>query len=139
MPVAAGLSWFWFLGSVVPDIDHLCVMVKNKIFNCKKFIGSIKNERKYGIRYKTPQVHSLLGLIIFSLIACLISKQGAMIFAAAYFLHLLMDWPDIDEKYYLYPFKIKFLGFLPIWSRFEQIITVILIFTIAGSYMIKIN
>ena len=48
-----------------------------------------------------------------------------MLFAIAYFLHLMMDWIDIDEKYYLYPLKIKFKGFLPIWSKLEKILTLI--------------
>ncbi|HLA23680.1 MAG TPA: metal-dependent hydrolase [Candidatus Nanoarchaeia archaeon] len=122
-----GNYFFFILGSIFPDVDHLYIILKNKIFSYKKLIDSIKNEKKYKIRYKTPLVHSVLGMIIFSLGVYFINKEGMIIFAIAYLLHLLMDWPDIDDKYYLYPSKIKFRGFLPIWSRFEKIATIFLI------------
>jgi len=56
----------------------------------------------------------------------------------AYLIHLLIDWIDIDEKFYLYPFKIKFNGFLPIWSRFEKIVTIILILVLVILYLLQI-
>jgi len=124
---------FFIIGSVFPDIDHLYILIKNKV-PIKKVIDSIKFEEKYKLRYKTALFHSLLGLSIFSSIILLINWKGTLIFATAYFLHLLIDWLDIDEKYYLYPFKIKFKGILPIWSKAEQILTlailIILLITI---------
>ncbi|MEK6935462.1 MAG: metal-dependent hydrolase [Nanoarchaeota archaeon] len=122
-----GNCFFFILGSIFPDIDHIYVVIKYKLFNSRKFVNSIKFEKKYNIKYKTPLFHSLLGLILFSLIICLFNKNGAIVFSIAYLLHLLLDWMDIDEKYYFYPLKIKFRGFLPIWSRFEQILTILLI------------
>jgi hypothetical protein len=120
-----GNFWFFVIGSIFPDIDHIYIVIKNKLFSWKKYIDSLKNEKKYGLRYKTAFVHSLFGLTIFSLMVCLINIYGGIAFALAYFLHLIIDWIDIDEKYYLYPNKKKFSGFLPIWSSFEKIITVI--------------
>jgi hypothetical protein len=131
-----GSYFFFILGSIFPDIDHIHIIIKYKLFGLKKIINSIKFEKKYNIRYKTAFVHSLLGLIIFSLIVALFNKQGAILFAIAYLLHLLIDWIDIDEKYYLYPLKIKFKGFLPIWSNIEKIITIILIILLILTYII---
>ena len=122
-----GNPFFFILGSILPDIDHLYVIFKNKFFNFRKIIDSMKTERKFKIRYKTKFVHSLLGLIVFSIIVYFLDSKGSLYFGVAYFLHLLIDWMDIDEKYYLYPFNIKFKGFLPIWSKFEKIFTLILL------------
>lgn len=122
---------FFIIGSILPDFDHIYIMIKNKFFSIQKIKESIKFEKKFGIRYKTPLFHSLLGLILFTIIIYFFNNIGALYFAIAYFLHLLIDWIDIDEKHYLYPFKIKFNGILPIWSKFEQILTMILlIFTL---------
>jgi hypothetical protein len=132
-----GNSYLFILGSIFPDIDHIFVIIKNRLFTRKKIIDSIRFEEKFGIRYKTPLFHSLLGLIFFSSILFIFNKD-AILFSIAYFIHLLFDWIDIDEKYYLYPLKIKFKGFLPIWSKQEKILTIILIILILTylSYLI---
>ncbi len=121
-------SYFFFiLGAIFVDFDHILVILKNKLWNLNKIIESIKFEKKFGIRYKTPFFHSLFGLLLFSLIIFVFNQKGGIQFGIAYLTHLIIDWIDIDEKYFLYPLKIKFKGVLPIWSRFEQITTVILI------------
>ncbi len=130
-----GNPLFFILGSVFPDIDHLYVIIKNKFFSFRKIIDSMKFERKFKIRYKTKLVHSLLGLIVFSTIIYFFDNKGVLYFGIAYFLHLLIDWLDIDEKYYLHPFNIKFKGFLPIWSNIEKIITLILFITTIALYI----
>ena len=127
-----GNPFFFILGSILPDIDHLYVIFKNKFFNFRKIIDSMKTERKFKIRYKTKFVHSLLGLTVFSTIMYFLNmyflnSKAIISFFIGYLLHLLIDWGDIDEKYYLYPFNIKFKGFLPIWSKFEKIFTLILL------------
>ncbi len=127
---------FFILGSVLPDIDYLYVIIRNRLYNLKKLISSIKYERDYGLRYKIPLIHSILGLILFSLIVYLFNSKGAIYFGTAYFIHLLIDWIDIDEKYFLYPLKIKFKGFLPVWSRFEKILTITLIIILIILYII---
>lgn len=119
--------FFFILGSIFPDIDHAYIIIKNKIWSKKKIIESLEFEKKFRMKYKTPFFHSILGLIFFSTIIYLFNNSATIYFASAYFLHLLVDWIDIDEKYFLYPLKIKFKGFLPIWSRTEKIITIILI------------
>ena len=121
-----GSYFFFILGSLFPDIDHVYIAIKNKLWKSKRFWDSIIYEKKYHIRYKTPLFHSLLGLAVFTSIMFIFSMRGALFFSVAYFLHLLMDWADIDIKYYLYPSKIKFKGFLPIWSNFEKISTIII-------------
>jgi hypothetical protein len=126
---------FFILGSILPDFDHLYIMFKNKFFSINKIIESIKFEKKFGVKYKTPLFHSILGLILFSTIIYFFSNIGALYFAIAYFLHLLIDWLDIDEKYYIYPAKIKFKGVLPIWSKFEQILTIILLIILLFIYL----
>lgn len=95
----------------------------------------MKYEKKYKLEYKTPFMHSLLVLLVFTAIAYLFNF-GAIEFGIAYLLHLLIDWLDIDIKYYLYPSRIKFKGFLPIWSDFEKNITLILFFIVILVFLI---
>ncbi|MBU2474684.1 hypothetical protein KKA20_01865, partial [Patescibacteria group bacterium] len=47
-----GNFWFIFLGSVLPDIDHLYIIFKHKIFSWREIINSIRFENKYKISYK---------------------------------------------------------------------------------------
>ena len=129
-----GNYFFFILGSILPDFDHIYVIIKNRFWNFKKIINSIKFERKFNIRYKTPLFHSFLSLILFSIIIYFLNNEKVIYFTIAYFLHLIIDWIDIDEKYYLYPIKIKFKGFLPIWSKFEKILTIILLLLIIILY-----
>jgi len=126
----SGNYFFFILGSIFPDLDHIYIIIKNRLFSLTKIIHTIKYEKKYKIRYKTELFHSLFGLILFSLLIFVFNKNGAVYFSIAYLLHLLVDWLDIDAKYYLYPLKIKFKGFLPIWSKTEKIITLILLIVI---------
>lgn len=132
--ILLGLSFgnlgLFILGSIFPDIDHLYIIIKKRIFAINKIIHTIKYEKKYNIKYKTPQLHSLLGLSLLSLIIYAFFGQQVIYFSFAYFLHLLIDWLDIDEKYYLYPLKIKFKGFLPIFSLVEIVATLILLLII---------
>ncbi|MBI2130648.1 metal-dependent hydrolase [Candidatus Woesearchaeota archaeon] len=131
----SGNYLIFILGSVFPDFDHVYVMVKNRFFSMSRIINSMRFEEKFGVRYKTPLFHSIPGLILFSVITYFFSSIGALYFAMAYLLHLLIDWPDIDEKYYLYPLKIRFRGVLPIWSKPEQIFTIILLVLLLVLYL----
>ncbi len=130
-----GNYMFFILGSIIPDLDHVYIIVKNRLFNIKKIINTIKYEDKFKIRYKTPLFHSVLGLILFSLIFYLFTARF-FYFSLAYLFHLLIDWADVDEKYFLYPLKIKFRGFLPVWSDFEKILTIILLIVILVVHLI---
>lgn len=125
----------FILGSILPDIDHIYIIVKNKFWSINKIISSIKYEKKYHLEYKTPFMHSVLGLVVFTIFAFLFNF-GALEFGIAYLLHLLIDWFDIDIKYYLYPVKTKFKGILPIWSKFEKRITLALILIIICLFLI---
>jgi hypothetical protein len=118
-----GHFWYFFLGSVFTDIDHLYVLIKNRIFALDRIVDSMRFEKKYHLSYRTKLMHSLLGAILFSAPLLLIDGKGAGIFFASYLGHLLLDWLDYDIKYYLYPLKIKFKGFLPIFSQQEIIFT----------------
>jgi len=96
---------FFILGSIIPDLDHIYVIIKNKLYSLNKIINTIKYEDKFGIKYKTPLFHSALSLLTLSLIVYIFNSSGALYFGSAYLLHLLIDWPDIDEKYFLFPVK----------------------------------
>ncbi|MBU2052864.1 MAG: metal-dependent hydrolase [Nanoarchaeota archaeon] len=122
-----GNYFLFILGSIFPDIDHFYIIFKNKIYTLEKIIDSIKYEEKYNLNYKTSLFHSLIGLVIFSLIIYLVVGNKAIYFSVAYLLHLLIDWSDTDTKYFLYPLKIKFKGFLSIWSKPGRALTIILI------------
>jgi hypothetical protein len=128
-----GNFWYFFAGSIFPDVDHIYVLLRNKIFTTRKIIDSIRFEEKYSLRFKTKFFHSLLGAIVFSLPILLINKNGAIIFFISYLFHLFLDWFDYDEKYYLYPSNIKFRGVLPIFSKQEIFITLIFIFLLIFS------
>ena len=84
-------------------------------------------EDKYNIRYKTKYGHSIFGAAMVTLPVLLISIEGALYFFVAYLIHLVLDWPDRDEKQYFYPFKKKIRGFLPIFSKPEIIFTILLL------------
>lgn len=122
-----GYFWFLVLGSIVPDIDHLIILIKHKIFSWHKIVDSIRFEKKYNITYKTKYIHSVLGAIVISGSVMLIDFTGGLYFFVGYIIHLLIDWLDIDEKQFLYPFKKKFKGFLPVFSKTEMIFTLFLI------------
>ena len=128
MPVnQSEFSWFWFIGSVITDIDHLFVLYKYRIFSWAKLIDAEKFEDKYNIHFKTKYVHSIFGAVMMTLPVLFISREGAVYFFGAYLIHLALDWLDIDEKQYFYPLKIKTRGFLPIWSKPEIALTVALL------------
>lgn len=129
-------SWFWFIGSIIPDIDHLFVLFYNKIFSWNKFINTIRFEEKYNIHYKTKYLHSILGAFVMSAPILFISVRGAFYFFLAYIFHFILDWPDIDEKQFFYPVSKKFTGFLPIFSITEIILTVLLLIAIITWYRI---
>ena len=129
-----GYFWYWVAGSVVPDVDHLYVMARNKIFTSEKIIDSIRFEEKYNLKYKTRFIHSLLGAVVVSLPVFIFNYKGGLCFFAGYAIHLLLDWLDIDEKYYLFPFQKKFSGFLPIFSVTEIIFTIVLFLVMLESF-----
>jgi hypothetical protein len=123
-------------GSLLPDIDHVYIYFKNRLltkknFSFRRLVHVWRNDEKYGIVSKTPLFHSVMGLAIFSLFVTLLNRQEGVFFAIAYGLHLLMDWMDKDAKYFLFPLKLEFRGFLPVWSRAEQILTVIALIALA--------
>lgn len=136
IPVDNNFSWFWFLGSASPDADHIGIILKNKIFSIKKLTDTIANEEKYGIKYKTKYLHSILGGILISAIVGLINFSGGIYFFLAYMLHLALDFPDKDEKQYFYPLKLKIKGWLPIFSKAEIVFTAILIIFLITRYKI---
>lgn len=126
MPVNnSEFSWFWFIGSVIPDIDHLFVLYRHKIFSRKKIIDTMEFEDKYNLHYKTKYIHSIFGAIVMSLLILFISREGAFYFFIAYLIHLILDWPDLDEKQYFYPFNKKIRGFFPILSKPEIVFTIV--------------
>jgi len=129
-------SWYWLVGSIIPDIDHLFIILKYKLFSWKKLINAERFEDNYGIHFKTKYGHSVFGAILVTLPVLMISTKGALYFFIGYIVHLILDWPDQDEKQYLYPFKIKFRGFLPIFSIQERIFTIFLILFLFYLYVI---
>ena len=136
MPVSnPEFSWFWFIGSVIADIDHLFVLYSHRILSWDKLVDAIKFEDKHGINFKTKYMHSIFGAVVTSIPILFINKEGALYYFIAYLVHLVLDWPDIDEKQYFYPFKKKIRGFLPIFSKPEIIFTVLLI----GIYFYQIG
>lgn len=117
----------WFLGSIAPDIDHLFLLIKNKIFSWKKIIKYMRFSDSHNIRFKTKYLHSIFGATLMSLPFLAIGLQSAKTFFLAYLLHLVLDWPDHDEKQFLFPMRKKFKGFLPIFSKPEIAFTLTLI------------
>lgn len=118
---------YFFAGSVFPDVDHLYVIAKNKMYPPKKLLHSLRHEGKYGLKYKTPLLHSVFGAMLCSAPIALLSPLGAVHFLYGYLGHLVLDWVDHDEKQYLFPLKKKFRGFLPIFSKAEIAFTLALL------------
>ena len=116
---------FW--GSVFPDVDHIVVIAKNKMFPPQKLLKSLRFDGKVGgLKYKTKYMHSIFGAVVCSAPLVLVDKLGAFHFFVAYLGHLVLDWVDHDEKQYLFPLKKKFRGFLPIFSKLEIAFTLAL-------------
>lgn len=127
--------WEYYLaGSIIPDIDHLAVLGSRGIFSFKDMVDSMRFEKKYGLNFKTKYGYSLFGAITFSLPVFLFDLRSGWAFFIGYIIHLLLDWPDIDEKYYFCPLRKKFSGFLPIFSRIEIIFTIIMFFLMLVSF-----
>jgi hypothetical protein len=125
MPVEdAKFSWFWLAGSIIPDIDHLFVLLKNKIYFPRKIVDSIRFEEKYNLKFKTKYIHSIFGAILLSLPVLFINFKGGLYFFIAYLIHLFLDYFDSDEKQYFYPLKLKVRGWLPVFSKLEIIFTI---------------
>jgi hypothetical protein len=135
IPIEDKFSWFWFIGSIIPDIDHLFIILKKKIFSYSKLMDSLVNEEKYGIVYKTKYCHSMFGAVMFSIPVLIFSFTGGVYFLVGYFLHLILDFPDKDEKQYFFPFKKKVKGWWPILSKQEIIFTIILLIFIIKIYV----
>jgi len=129
---------FFILGSLLPDLDHFFVIVRHRNLGIRKLIDSIRYEKRYDIKYKTPLFHSFLALIVFSSAIFLIFGEVWIYFSIAYLLHLLIDWVDVDVKYYLWPLKVEFKGFLPIWSKFEWLLTLTLLIVIFVLYLLGV-
>ena len=122
-----GHTILFVCASMLPDIDHIYIVCKHHLFTKRKLFDALRHEERYGVRFKTPFMHSLFGLLFCSLIFFIIAQnlQFTVYFALMYGSHLLLDWLDIDKKQYLYPFsKREFSGFLPIWSKTEKILTI---------------
>lgn len=138
--IAGGLygdyTLFFIGASMLPDIDHLYLIFKHKIFPIKRTIKVLKKEEKHGIHFKTPFMHSLFGMAFFTILFYVITQNNelTMFFALMYGSHLLLDWPDIDKKEYLFPYRKEFHGFLPIWSKTEKIITFLSIIAVIVIY-----
>ncbi len=133
-----GNSLFFVFASMLPDIDHLYLIMKHKLFPIKKTIKVLKKEEEHGIHFKTPAMHSLLGMVVCSFLFFIItnSRQYTILFSLMYGSHLLLDWPDIDKKQYFYPLKKEFRGSLPIWSKTEKFITSIAFIAVIIIYVI---
>ncbi len=131
-----GYTFLFVVASIAPDIDHLCLIVKYRLFTKKRFLDALKHEEHYHIRFKTPLMHSLFGLFLCSLIFYFIvpKAQLTLFFSLTYLSHLLLDWPDIDKKQFLYPWKKEFSGFLPIWSKAEKAVTLLALIILAILY-----
>ena len=121
-----GHTGAFLIGSILPDIDHLVILLKHKQFSFREAYYSMKSEEKYGIRYKTPWTHSALALIVLGSLTTLINQPAGIAFAVGYLLHLLLDAIDTDEKQYFFPVKYKFRGFLPVFSYVELIAAAVL-------------
>jgi|GEM_PF-1551999 len=128
MPVEdSHFSIFWFLGSIIPDIDHPIVLLRHHIYKWANIVESMEHERRYHIHYRTPYFHSFLGALVVSAPMFYISFRGGLYFLGGYIGHLILDWPDIDEKQYFYPFKHKVKGVFPVFSNFEKVFTLFLV------------
>lgn len=134
-----GHFWYFLIGSIIPDFDHLFIIFKGKIFSFKDILNSIRFEKVYNLNYKTKYIHSVLGALVISAPVAIINIKGSLFFFIGYIIHLLLDWLDIDDKYYLYPFKKKFSGLLPIFSMTEIIFTVILFLLMLTSFKMAYN
>src|SRR3990167_1935241 len=60
-------SLYWLAGSMIPDIDHLYVIYKHKLFTWKKLVRDERFEDKYHMHFKTKYGHSIFGATVATL------------------------------------------------------------------------
>ncbi|HLC64711.1 MAG TPA: metal-dependent hydrolase [Candidatus Nanoarchaeia archaeon] len=119
-----GNYWYLLAGSLIVDIDHLVLLIKNKHYNLRECIDVLKHEEKYGEHLRSPYMHSFFGLIATSFIVGLFfSLTGAVYYAIGYLIHLMIDLFDKDVMHLLFPAKIRFNGVLPVPSHVEFALT----------------
>ncbi len=119
-----GNYWYLLVGSLIVDIDHVIILIKNKHYNLRECIDILKHEERYGERLRSPYLHSFLGLVSTSLLVWLLfNANGAVYYAIGYLIHLMIDLFDKDVMFLFYPAKIKFNGTLPIASHVELALT----------------
>lgn len=118
----------FILGCALMDIDHIYSYFKSgvltlKNLSWKRIVYVVKNEDRTRAPGRTPLIHSVLGMIIFSAIYYLIRGEEVWFFIAGYASHLFLDIPDRDFTPILYPLKYGFQGHLAVWSKTERILT----------------
>lgn len=118
---------FALIGAILIDLDHLIPYIKHKIiFNPKKFWKTITNPLDpYGNQRNF--LHSFFTWIIISLIIFLIDFRIAIVFSLAYLSHLLLDLIDGSDLSPFYPLKFNVKGPIKYLSKFEWIITLVLL------------
>ncbi|HLC91305.1 MAG TPA: metal-dependent hydrolase [Candidatus Nanoarchaeia archaeon] len=115
----------FILGATLADIDHIYIYLKNGARSVRGIIDRICHEKRYHIVARTPLFHSMIGALLFTGIFAIFRPAEWWLFALAYCSHLLLDWPDKDPVFILYPWKYPFIGPLDVWSKPEQVITVL--------------
>lgn len=132
--LAAGLLCGKFLGNypiaiagaVFIDVDHLIPYYKNNIlFHPKKIYKAlISRDDPYGDQRNI--LHNVFTWIILSVIWIFFDSQSGVVFAAAYFTHLLLDALDSSDFQPFLPFSIDVRGPIKYFSLQESFFTIIL-------------
>lgn len=121
-----GHTTTFLAGSILPDINHFFVLIKNKYFKIRETFAVMKYEKRYGENYKTPYTHSLLAWLILSAFSFFINLNFGFAFSIGYLIHLILDLLDSDEKQLFFPFKKRVKGFLPVFNLGEMFLAAIL-------------
>lgn len=123
--------WPWIiLGSVIIDIDHIIILLKQRVYSPVEMVRRICNEEKYG-SHRT-KFHSFFGLVVIFFVIAFFNVEIAKYFSIGLFFHLVLDALDGGSIRLFYPLPQTVKG--PLWGMTKKeaaLCTLLIIATIA--------
>jgi hypothetical protein len=81
-----------FLGSFLPDLDHLLLYKRSKFYNFKAFLRWIVHSSRYRIAFELFHNLPSIATILFLLPFLFVKNKLVFIFFLAFLLHLISDF-----------------------------------------------
>ncbi|MBW3019411.1 metal-dependent hydrolase [Candidatus Woesearchaeota archaeon] len=114
------------LGTLLLDIDHLLIYIKEGVFRSRKRLWKVIWFEEYVRGDRTP-LHSFTLWLPISALLVLLNPDFGFVFSLGYLAHLLMDMADNTDFYGFWPLDASFKGPIKYLSWQEILLTVILL------------